>query len=255
VSKILDSDESKRLAARLATVDPVAVGARIRASRNQAKLSQAALGKLIGSLVQSISGWELGGGLPTLEKLADVARFCDVDVIWLITGLAAEVDEQATIEARVAPPVRRFGRPWETERSGPLVATPGRRVPLVLDATAWGASLAESDLATALKGAGAVGHANQPCSAESFALRIPNEANAPALGVADIVIVDPAVRADPGDLVVARIGSEIVIGRLRRGPAGPELVHSQDWGVTTIPEENAALIGPVVEVSKALKRR
>ena len=62
-------------------------GNRIRQARRSAKLSQQALGDLVGVHRSAVSQWEQpGGSLPTMENLARIAITTSVQFEWLATG-------------------------------------------------------------------------------------------------------------------------------------------------------------------------
>lgn len=63
------------------------LGDRIKKARTHAGLEQNDLGRAVGVSRQLISKWERGASEPSAMQAVDIARVCNVDVLWLL-GLA-----------------------------------------------------------------------------------------------------------------------------------------------------------------------
>lgn len=66
------------------------VGARLRAARRRAKLSQEALAERVGRSVDGISNMERGVNLPSLDALIEICRALAISVADLLEGLQSE---------------------------------------------------------------------------------------------------------------------------------------------------------------------
>ena len=93
-------------------------------------------------------------------------------------------------------------------------------------------------------------------SGELFALRVRGDSMTGA-GIlpGDVVVVRRQSRAETGDLVVARLGDEATVKRLRMRRGRPEL-HAENPAYEPIvpdPESDFALLGKVVEVRRHLE--
>lgn len=69
---------------------------KLKATRKQNGLSQAALGKLIGVRTQTISNWETGKSEPNLETINKLCEILDVPLRYFINE--ERVDYQLTLE-------------------------------------------------------------------------------------------------------------------------------------------------------------
>lgn len=71
-----------------ATPDPktVAIGQRIAAARHRKNLSQRNLADILGISSGAVGQYETGRNLPKMSRFEAIARACDVDVEWLLTG-------------------------------------------------------------------------------------------------------------------------------------------------------------------------
>lgn len=69
---------------------PETLGSVIRAARKTKRLSQGDLGDQLGVSQPSVSAWEAGRSLPTIQLLVALARVLDLDASRLLTLAAAE---------------------------------------------------------------------------------------------------------------------------------------------------------------------
>ncbi|MGH7435163.1 MAG: helix-turn-helix domain-containing protein [Polyangiaceae bacterium] len=70
-------------------------GVRLKALRDERKVSQVAVATAAGVAQSTVSQWETGDAAPTLDHLADLAKFFGRTVPQL---LSSELDEEADIE-------------------------------------------------------------------------------------------------------------------------------------------------------------
>lgn len=68
------------------TLDPRAIGGRIRAARKAIPLKQAALARRLGVDQGTVAHWECGRNLPSVACLCPLAEALGVSVVWLLKG-------------------------------------------------------------------------------------------------------------------------------------------------------------------------
>lgn len=68
------------------------MGRRLRIVRLERKLSQRALGQLIGKSKQQVCAWEQGRSDMTVTSLVAMARVLSVDIAWLAVGGGLHTD-------------------------------------------------------------------------------------------------------------------------------------------------------------------
>lgn len=101
--------------------------------------------------------------------------------------------------------------------------------------------------------------ANYPCSSEAFSLEITDDSNAPDFSAGDTVIIDPAERPLPGDMVFAAVDKD-------RRPVFRKYALAHDKGKSTVvlealnPDwgkhsENIEIIGVMTEHTQPRRRR
>src|SRR5262245_43307519 len=151
-------------------------GQRIREARERMKLSLADLAESLGVLGggvtrQAIHHWEQGNSSPDLMQLSALEEALRVDRSWLAWGFERE-------------PVNEHE--WATQGRPVNLASP--------EEIARGAKeVVQSKII----------HTCFDCSPISFAFEVFDERNAPHYRLGDIVIIDPAVKANPGQMVIA----------------------------------------------------
>lgn len=62
------------------------LGARIKTLRKKLKINQSTLAKNLGVKPSAVSQMESGGIKPSVDTLITLARICDVNLHWIITG-------------------------------------------------------------------------------------------------------------------------------------------------------------------------
>lgn len=73
----------------------VQLGATIRKIRDTLTLSQSEMAKIIGIHVQTLSKWERGEQVPSLETLADIIKKLNIPPLWLFLGITDESQKRA----------------------------------------------------------------------------------------------------------------------------------------------------------------
>ncbi|WP_170825725.1 LexA family protein [Halomonas caseinilytica] len=168
--------------------DGMSIGDRVRRARKKAGLTQKQLGDAVGVRQATISDLEKGESRSS-SYLVQIARICDVDVDWLVSGKGemeprpAQVAQHPSLhESNVAPPPKMEGY-----------------VPVIswVQAGSW----------TEVCNVDAVSEEMVPrppgCSDRTFALRVKGQSMAPKYEPDLIIYVDPEVMPFDGDDVVA----------------------------------------------------
>ena len=73
------------------------IGQRINSLRKQKKLSQAALGKLIGTSGDVIGRYERGDMIPSIEVVLKIANALEASLDYLVGQTSLEIDRQALL--------------------------------------------------------------------------------------------------------------------------------------------------------------
>ena len=205
-----------------------AIGVRIRDTRKRAKLTQQQLADWCGVSRAAVAQWENGTTNPATERVVKAAAALGVDSGYLLgSNYAVDPDSHE-----------------------PIVG--GRQLAIVdfVQATAM------PELAARLSGSEIL-IADKPMSQGCFALIVKDRSMSPDFEVGDRVIVDPEVKPDPGDFVVAHVfaDQEAVLRKCRprnaqqSGQPEYELVPlNPDWPTEYINAQSPGkVIGTVVE--------
>lgn len=87
-----------------------------------------------------------------------------------------------------------------------------------------------------------------PCSKSAVAVLINDARNAPTYHKGDAIVVDPDVRARPGDMVVAVIDDESVLGKYARRGGKVRLLSLNKWPACTLEKKRGdRIVGVVTE--------
>ena len=210
------------------------IGKRLRSFRLDKKLTQTALAKAAGRSKQLVSAWEAGRAEITVESVTRLARTVGLDPRWLLMG-----DRLAGTEP-------------------PRDAIIGTRIPL--RSIEQIASSRTADAAHQISGKVVTTYHDYP--AGCFAMPCPEGLLIPYIAANDLLIIDPAAPARPGQLVAATIIAEndiklhepaVVLRRLHfqsiRGLDGPVALLPEAPGWPTLVVRlgtDARLIGTVV---------
>lgn len=160
-------------------VDWKRVGKLIRTLRKDRDWSQSVVAERTGVSVQAVSNWEKGVDL-NHKRAFQLASIFDVDIHMLLSGELSEHNENSTIT--------------ETGEIG------GRIVPR------YNIELVKNRAITSMFVERVRSHF--PCSEESFSLLVHDRANEPKYLPGDSLIIDPDIRPEPGDMVLAVVPSE-----------------------------------------------
>lgn len=209
---------------------------RLRQARKAAKLTVTQAGEALGITAGAITQWETGGTVPASTRLDAIARLYGVDLGWLLTGV--DMDNSTAAVRIVA-----------RQSNG------GHTVPVY----EWKESACSKPPSRPLAHIATVTR----CSPRAFCLAIEDASNTTASGtsydVGDHVVIDPAVEAIPGDmvLVVVQASEEPLLRRYRpKFPDGATFSPlNADWPAIKLPARaDYRLIGPVVEITKVIRR-
>lgn len=207
------------------------LGTRLRAARQQAKMTLADLARHFGHTLAAVQQWERDKTLPSPEKVVKFAELTGVDLLWIMTGEKKAGDSSAPQE----------------EISASLRP---RLVPKI-DLS----DMSARDLLTVVTSK-VTTIAQFPCSTRAFAIEIGDNSNAPRFEPGDQVIVDPEVSPVPGDMVLASIGAQQFLFRkfrLQGSARGATTVLEPlniDWPTTSASGKSVKLIGVMSEHTK-----
>jgi len=204
------------------------LGERIRFARERAHMAQPAVAKHFGISRQSVSKWESGESDPKRGRLAELADLFQVNVEWLLTG-AGTPDAGGHLSRRQAVPVidKVAAGSW-SEVTDPYA--PGAFERYVFP--------------------------DRQLGKHAFALSVDGRSMEPDFTPGDVIIIDPDVQAEPGDLVVAKLEDEeaATFKKFRhrgsdKGTPIIELVPLNDDFPTLVlnNDHRGHIIGPVVE--------
>ncbi|MFM5249022.1 LexA family protein [Aeromonas hydrophila] len=171
------------------------VSERIKTRRSACGFTQEQLAARVGVTRVAVSHWERGGAEPKGRYLNDLADALGVTVDWLLTGDG---------EARGQPAPEVMPGYHNVE---PAVIPQGTRVP-VLSYVQAGNWHEMCEQATAFDGNVEYVTAGVDVGPCGFGLWLRGQSMEPFFKEGDLIIVDPDEAPQPGDLVVARNGSE-----------------------------------------------
>lgn len=207
----------------------------IRASREAAQLKQEELAERLGKTRGNISAWENGRHEPSYGQIIEIARLTKHAVP--IPGMESE-------------PHRNVSAAEIGQRRIPLISSvQAGRMSEALEPFPAGAAF--EYLLTDLK-----------LSENAFALEIEGRSMEPDFKEGDRIIVDPALRPQPGDFVVAKNGREEATFKKYRprgvGADGREVFElvplNDDYPTINSENEPARIIGVMVEHRRYRRR-
>jgi transcriptional regulator with XRE-family HTH domain len=179
-------------------------GVRLTAAREAAGMTLEDLGGRLGISAQAVQQWEKGKTEPGITRIGIVAAILNCNVAWLVTGNG---DRDQSKNLTLLPQGALGGR---------LVA----RVDIV-DAVAF----VDGDITPNKQ------HFTVfPCSEMAFQIVLNDDSNSPKYERGDVVVIDPAIKPRPGDMVLAIINTEAIPifrqYRLVKGDTSPRVVLS-----------------------------
>jgi SOS-response transcriptional repressor LexA len=194
-------------------------------------MTQQDLGDRCGVSRAAVAQWESGATHPSTERLVKAGAALNVDAGYLLGGSHSVIP------------------------ADPAIALAGRPIPII----GFDQALHLPEAIAQLPGA-TVLIVDSPLGPDCFALVVKDKSMAQEFDPGDRVIVDPEVRAEPGDFVVAQIQGEhealLRKFRLRgaywSGEQECELVPlNPDWPTARINAESpGTIIGTVVETRR-----
>lgn len=193
-------------------------GNRVKSARQAARLSQEAVGRLIGVTGQAVYSWEIGRAKPEADRLSALAELLGVSASYLLTG--------GTTELNLA----------QMQPTSPS----GRVVPRfnAVDVVNEVQSRVLGQIQT-----------HFPCGPRSYVIALWDDSNAPEYLAGDQIVLDPDITPSPGDMILASHGAERlpVFGRyVRRFENGQtvELVEHLNplWGVIPLTTDQTAQV-------------
>lgn len=151
------------------------LGERLKIAREAAGLTMEALGKMVGVTPQAVYRWEHGTARPNTSRLQSLASALRISVNFLLTGIESPV------------------------QIVPISGREGRRIVPIL----------REDDAVARRIDREIGSAEThfPCSDHAYIVVVWDGSNAPRLQRGDQVVIDPTLKPEPGDIVLAAVGN------------------------------------------------
>lgn len=196
------------------------VGQRIKEARKKARLTQTQLGAACGGKTpQAVFFWEHDKTIPSASDLATIAGLTNTTIDFLLSGKGGDAMSPSTpLPGRIVPSV-----PWQH----------------VIDFIAGNYSSLSSV------------RSHFDCGLNSFATKVADVANAPAIEPGHSLIVDPDQAPDPGDYVLAKINEQL---HVRRYQPRADSVHlaaiNPDWPSYTVSDWDSAFVGTVTEIAR-----
>jgi SOS-response transcriptional repressor LexA len=208
------------------------MGTRLRTARRQAGYTQDQVAVAVGKSRPLVSLWESGGANPAPDDWEVMARLYNVSIDFLMTGIHAR---KLSIAGNVSSAIT-------------------RQIPLIdyVNAGKWG------DVNNPFeKGDGFdFVPADASVSDAAFALRVEGDSMSPEFRPGSIIIVDPGVAPNPGDMVVAKLDRDetATFKKFRPrgvGKGGKEVIElvpiNPDWPTLVMDGGNPGrIIGTVV---------
>ena len=220
----------------LLRVSAIDVGKRMREARKRKGLSLADLGRLTERSSQAVQQWEVGQAEPGLERLVAIAKQLEIDPIWLVMGVKAQLDpawvKKQRIEAAIPEedrdtvfeedydPLAEFAMPTakaQIGKGGPTKLR-GRRLRVIKRVETMPVTIADQNFASEAIAGEIVSHFE--CSEEAVAFVITTRRNAPYFEPGDLVVIDKTRHWHPGAMVLARHNKQLVFGQLVQGKDG-----------------------------------
>jgi SOS-response transcriptional repressor LexA len=208
------------------------LGARIRQVLSEKGLTQSQLARLVGVKQQTISYICAPDSPASTSRYAPkIADVLGVNPTWLQSGEGGKYDPTVRIELD------------GVELS--VCSVPFLRPDAITDHL----SGKQTNNTTSLMTDAAIGQ-------RSFAIEIEGDSMRPLFRPGDRVVVDPDIRAEPGDFVLARVSGAITFRKYRaRGDAAFELAPmNDDWPVLHSDAANIEVLAVMVEHRSYRKR-
>ena len=154
-------------------------GYRLSQAVKKSKHSASDVARATGRTPQAVMQWEKGETFPRLDNLLAIAKKLDVDLGWLLTGRGNQAGGGLS-----------------------AVGSIGRIVPHInwKDATTTHAE-------KSARSKGQI-HSFVDVGSEAFALCVEDESNSDDLLPGDVIVIDPAIKPCPGDMVLAVIDGQ-----------------------------------------------
>lgn len=210
------------------------LGLRLRKARDEARLSQAEVGKRVAKAIgrsgpfsaSAITQWEKDETKPGVDAIVAFATLTGSDLSWLMTGVISSGGDEP------------FGSQVRGGKSVPKLHDVSQALKIPVD-YAHDASV----------------RAHFPCNDGSFALDVFDGRNEPDLkeGV-DVVIVDLDEPPRPGDMVLADIDGQPLLGMLIMAGGQRKLTAANDYWDTATLKDADRIVGIVTERKSPMRR-
>lgn len=222
------------------------IGKRILAERKARNLTRKALAELTDGLNQSrINNWERGYRTPGPEEIKQLAKALDVSAAYLM----CLADDKNSHKSKEIPGV-----------SAVIPVLKGKHI-LDTVKTINSIKLSSSDERFSFIASNEI-YTGQ-LSKYSFAFKIQDESMKPILLPDDLVVIDPDVMVNPGDMVLAlKKDSDLVVVRMFRQLTESDnmvdfelLSENENWpDIKSSQSKNYSLIGTVITIIRRVKK-
>lgn len=211
------------------------LGGRLRALRRERKLTQGQLGKAVGVSDVTVGYWERDLNTPGGKSLSKLASYLGVSEAYLLYGKEDESNVAAAPVGALKVPVISY-----------------------VQAGQWSP---ESD-ARNLEGNIDYVLSTGNFSSSTFALKIKGKSMEPEFVEGDLILVDPDLRPQPGDYVVAKNGEDEATFKKYRARGvnqeGNEIFElvplNDDFAIRSSDKEKINIIGVLVEHRRLMRR-
>ena len=210
---------------------PSGFNKRFKERRTEKGLSHEKIARVVGITKQGVARWD-EDTQPRAAKLKTVANLLETTVEWLLTGRGEHNNNSGLLSGATQNHIQR-----------------GRLVPQV---DADDAIVLSNDQRQLLK---SKVHTHFPCSDHAFAVTVFDRSNTPEYRIGDSIVIDPAVKCVPGDMVFASAGdpAEPKIGKLSNATGKLQIVPlNPDWAPIEIDHND--VIGKIVERAQPVGR-
>lgn len=199
-----------------------AFATRLKEARETARLTMAQLGVAVGVSPQAVFKWESGTAMPGSDRLSRLAIALGVPVQYLLTGTGSATQPDST---------KVGGRGRTVVKVTPEDAARG-----VMDRPL---GIVETHFA---------------CGPNAFAVEIWDHSNTPDFAPGDQIVVDPDIKARPGDMVLIAIqpALDVALGKavVRSDHSAHTIVVqplNPDWPAHVVSDAGAKILGVMTE--------
>lgn len=199
------------------------IGERIRRKRKELKLTQMDLAKRLKDVTHvAISQWESNTTKPNAENLFELSNILGCDFAWLLKG------ETNATNARLSPQINAV------------------QIPLLSYEDVKNLDVAHPKIVSTT---GEYIMAEIKSSYLTFALTLEGDSMLNDFSAGDSIIIDPLVTPEPGEFVLAKVGSDVLFRKYKIENLGQFSLQplNTDYPIISSAEADIQIIGTLVE--------